>query len=107
MKSIPSLVDCKEKLRESTPLDAFTDAIRSVVSGEFDRMRDELVEALAARQSKTLVDGTELCKILGTTDPTLRKLREDGLPYLRVGAVYRYDADEVVRWLSSRPEVGR
>lgn len=69
---------------------------------EIDRLRDELVEVLEARPVKKLLDGQELGVLLQVTSPTIRKLRGEGLPFVTLGAVRRYDQVAVLAWLTSR-----
>jgi hypothetical protein len=85
--------------------DPFTTAIRAAVAAEIDRLRDELVEVVAARPAKRLLDGQELGQLLQVTAPTIRKLREEGLPYVSLGAVRRYDPDVVLAWLTARQQI--
>lgn len=71
-------------------------------------MLSELVEATALRVVELLdlspkgpeglIGGTECCQLLGVSIPTLRKLREAGLPHHRVGDAHRYRASEVLEW---------
>lgn len=74
--------------------------------------RDELVaivaEAVAAARStqdtpnpKALTQA-QLCKQLSISVPTLHRLRQEGLPFFRVGDSPRFDADAVHAWLRAR-----
>lgn len=87
------------------PLDPLSAAIRAVVATEIDRLRDELIEVFEARPGKKLLDGQGLGQLLQVTPATIRKLRSEGLPYVTLGAVHRYDADAVLTWLSARQNV--
>lgn len=87
--------------------DPFTTAIRAAVAAEIDRLRDELVEVVAARPAKQLLDGQELGQLLQVTAPTIRKLREEGLPHVTLGTVRRYDPDAVLAWLTARQQSKR
>lgn len=85
-----------------TPIDPLSAAIRTVVAAEVDRLRDELIEVFEARPGKKLLDGQGLGQLLQVTSATIRKLRSEGLPYVTLGAVHRYDADSVLSWLAAR-----
>jgi excisionase family DNA binding protein len=84
------------------PLDPLSAAIRAVVATEIDRLRDELAEIVAARPAKKLLDSNELCQMLGVTQPLIRRMRDEGMPFVRVGEVFRYDGDAVLAWLAER-----
>ena len=54
---------------------------------------------------KPFLDIEELALKLGVHSRTIRRrIQSDGLPHYRVGAVYRFDLEEVLEWLRSHEE---
>jgi excisionase family DNA binding protein len=51
---------------------------------------------------KELFTEEELCKWLTISRSTLWRLRKEGLPYIKVGNLTRYDKDDVLAWLKSQ-----
>lgn len=44
---------------------------------------------------------SDVAAMCGTTDQHIRKLaRQRRIPHVRVGGVFRYDADEITSWLA-------
>lgn len=68
------------------------------------RLIDAIAEMIGARPPKILLDPGGVCQLLGVTSPTIRKMREEGMPHVRVGESYRYDSDAVLEWLRQRTE---
>ena len=53
--------------------------------------------------TSTFLNTAALARQLGVAEKTIRRqTRENGLPAHRVGRVFRYDPDEVARWLRER-----
>ena len=45
--------------------------------------------------------GKELCEILKVSSPTIKSLREKGMPYFNIGSrVVRYNLDDVLVWMN-------
>ncbi len=76
--------------------------VRALLDAKFDRLRDELLEAVASRPQRRLIDTGELAAGLGVTGTTVRKLRASGMPTIMVSESARYDFDAVLAWLQSR-----
>jgi excisionase family DNA binding protein len=68
------------------------------------RLLDTMIEIFDARPRKKLLDPAGVEQLLGVTAPTIRRLRSEGMPYVRVGESYRYDGDAVLEWLRQREE---
>jgi hypothetical protein len=61
-----------------------------------------IVDEVARPRPTALIDGPELAVELHVSDPTVRKLREEGMPYVRIGEAYRYELPRVLEWLRAR-----
>src|SRR5687768_11669834 len=53
---------------------------------------------------QNLLSPKELERVMGVSRTTLWRLREHGLPFVRVGRQLRFDPREVERWLSGMHE---
>jgi len=73
---------------------------------QIESLRDFIAEVGGARPIQKLLDSSELSQFLSTTPQTIAKLRAEGLPFMRLGELYRYDIDDVRQWLKSREKVG-
>jgi phage terminase Nu1 subunit (DNA packaging protein) len=82
--------------------DPLTLAIHSAVADALKNIKDELLEVVGARPVRNVVDRQELCNILHVSAPSIRQLEDEGMPKIKLGAVYRYDLDRVMTWLESR-----
>jgi len=51
---------------------------------------------------KELLTTDELCEWLKIGRSSLWRLRKEGLPYIKVGNLTRYDKDDVLVWLKSQ-----
>lgn len=61
-----------------------------------------------SHQSKNILDTDQLMAKLGITRPTLSKWRKEGrIPFIKVGAVVRYDLDKVLEALKSKKRRSR
>jgi len=76
--------------------------IAAAVNRVFDERWDDLLEVAAAKPVAKLEGPGGIEAFLGVTGPTIRKLREQGMPYLMVGECFRYDLNEVRVWLATR-----
>ena len=52
--------------------------------------------------SPDIFDAGGLCEKLKISAPTLRKMIEDGLPFLRCGELRRFDLDAVKSWMANK-----
>jgi len=52
-----------------------------------------------------LINGKQAAKMIGVTESTMRKLREDGLPFVQLNRRPLYRPEDVRRWLESRATV--
>jgi hypothetical protein len=77
-------------------------SIRPLIAAEVDRLRDEILEVVGARPIQKLLDTSEVSQFLGVTSQTVGKLRSQGLPFLKIGEVYRYDVDAIREWAKGR-----
>lgn len=77
-------------------------SLRPLIAAEIDRLRDELVEVVGARPLQRLLDTGEIGQYIGVTSQTVRRLRDEGMPHIRLGETYRYDINAVRQWLTSR-----
>jgi hypothetical protein len=50
----------------------------------------------------SLLDRTGLAKALGVSTATVRRLRRDGCPAIKVGDMDRFEKDAVIAWLRAR-----
>jgi excisionase family DNA binding protein len=88
--------------QKQATLDPLTALIQSVISAENDRLLDEITEIVRARPVQKLLGNGELAQWLSVAPETVRKMRADGMPFLRVGETYRYDLDAVKKWLENK-----
>jgi excisionase family DNA binding protein len=70
---------------------------------ECERYWDDLDLA----EQDALLSADQVCLLIGVSRPTLRKLREAGMPAMRVGSVWRFDRDAVMSWIISRAETAK
>lgn len=49
-----------------------------------------------------LINGKQAAKMIGVAESTMRKLREDGLPFVQLKRRPLYRPEDVRRWLASR-----
>ena len=84
--------------------DPFTLAIRAAVSAAVAPVMD-LLEGLGHTTPKFLTN-EELCAALQISQPTLRKLVDDGMPHLLLGEVRRFSISAVEQYLSERAKAG-
>jgi len=82
--------------------DPLTLAIHAAVQSALSNLKDELLEVVNARPARHVVDRQELCNVLHVSPPSIRQLEEEGMPRIKLGAMYRYDLDRVMQWLESR-----
>lgn len=82
--------------------DPIVDAIRTAVRAELALAIDEIAAIVANQPIKKIVDGEALSRAIDLSAPTIAKLRGEGMPVIRTGAVYRYDLDDVIAWMKSR-----
>lgn len=54
------------------------------------------------RAKMHLMNMKELQEFLKVKRSTVYRLRDEGLPVIRLGRVVRFDREEIVRWLRSR-----
>lgn len=57
-----------------------------------------------AAEKKLLMSVDDLRELLLCCDSTVRKLLAKGLPYYRLGRVYRFDQAEVLAWIKQNGE---
>jgi excisionase family DNA binding protein len=69
-----------------------------------DDLRALLSEASANAPRPALLTTEALAHELSTSTDTVRRLRDQGMPYVRVGTAPRYDLAAVRAWLERRPE---
>jgi excisionase family DNA binding protein len=60
------------------------------------------VDEVARPLPPALLDTEQLCHELGVSAPTVRRMRDEGMPVVRIGDVYRYELAAVLAWLRSR-----
>jgi len=72
----------------------------------FEAQRDFIAEVSGARPVQKLLDTSEISQFLQVTPQTVKKLRDEGMPHIRVGEVFRFDLDDVRAWLKSRGKDG-
>lgn len=48
------------------------------------------------------ITSKEICKKLGASRSTIYKLRQQGMPVIKIGGFIRYPEEEVDKWLLSR-----
>ena len=51
---------------------------------------------------KNLIDTPQLAEYLSINKHTVYVWRNQGMPNIKVGSQYRYNIDEVLKWLESR-----
>lgn len=93
------------QIRKAEPpqlLSALGAEIKAAVNYALDERWDDLLEVVAAKPVAKLEGPAGIEAFLGVTSQTVRKLREQGMPFLMVGECYRYDLDAVKAWLGSR-----
>lgn len=49
-----------------------------------------------------LITTKQLGEKLNLTEQTVRRLKEKGMPFKKVGASFRYDYQEVVNWIDKQ-----
>ena len=49
-----------------------------------------------------LLTTKELAEFLNVTVQTIWRYRVDGMPYIKLGRVCRYELDEVMKWLKDK-----
>ena len=86
----------------TTPQDPLSAAIQAAVDAAIAARWDELLQVVGARPLPKLLDGPGVRAWLDITDPVLRRLRDEGMPFIKLGDAYRYDPGAVMAWLSSR-----
>jgi len=67
-----------------------------------DAIEPLVADLLEGRQSRRLLDSSELSQALGVSAAQVGKLVRDGCPHVMAGACRRYDLDEVIAWLRVR-----
>lgn len=81
--------------------DSFVEAIAA-------RAAEHVVERIAEllpepdREPPALLDRAALARALACSTAQVDRLTRDGLPFLRVGEVRRYQREVVMRWLEQR-----
>lgn len=55
-----------------------------------------------AQDGAELVKGDDVCRALRISRPTLKRYRDEGLPFVRAGRCYRYRMAAVRLWLEGR-----
>jgi excisionase family DNA binding protein len=51
-----------------------------------------------------LMDENELCEWLKISVMTAYRWRKDGMPYIKVGRLVRYDKEKVMAWLQTKAQ---
>ncbi len=74
----------------------------AALDAKLDRLRDDILEAVATQGPPKLLNRAELSQWLGVSIPVIKKLEGDGLPTIRLSETYRYSVDAVSAWLASR-----
>jgi len=85
---------------QATPPDPLS--IGPIVDVRFEALKDWFSEVIASRPPEPLLDSAGLAQKLAVTPQTIAKLRGQGLPFIRVGEVFRYEWSLVREWLTSR-----
>ena len=61
---------------------------------------------MTTEEDSKLITGPHLMTLISIKDDrTLAKLRNQGLPHVRLGGLYRYNFIEVVKWLQDKGEL--
>lgn len=84
-------------------MSALDQALREAVRAELAVALDQIAAIVAARPIHKLVDGTGIAQALDVSAPIVTRLVRDGMPHVMIGACRRFDVDECVAWLKSRP----
>lgn len=48
---------------------------------------------------KEILTKQQLAELLQVTERTIDRLREEGMPFFKVGKVIRFEREEVLKWL--------
>jgi hypothetical protein len=89
---------------EAVPVDPLSAIIEAAVDRAIERRWESLLEVVASKPQKRLVDAGELAVALDLSVPSISKLVRDGLPHVMAGACRRFDVDVVMSWLAARTE---
>lgn len=101
----------RDRGRKGDPTSRPRDTATHDVAGSLDALlrravREELEEvmtSIATSPRPALLDTAELARELSTSEGTIRRQRKLGLPTVMLGDSPRFDLDEVLAWLRSRP----
>ncbi len=74
--------------------------LRAIIRDEFENVLVELDEDRLP--VKPLLDSNQCAQALSTSRTTIDRLVRQGMPFVRLGEVRRYDFDEVLTWLRNR-----
>jgi len=55
-------------------------------------------------EEKKVITLEELAAYLKCSEPTVKKLMNNGLPYFRIGSNYRFFFDEITQYFNSKPK---
>ncbi len=60
------------------------------------------VDEVARPRPTALIDTHQLAVELKVSEPTVRRLRDQGMPFVRIGDTFRYELAAVLDWLRTR-----
>ena len=81
------------------------DAMRDVVRDELDALRQDVMKRADA-PAPALLDRASLARELGVSTAQVTRLKERGMPWIRVGEVPRYRLADVLQWLRAQGPEG-
>jgi hypothetical protein len=88
------------------PVPATDPLIVTLTAGQLRALVLDVVQAavdeVARPRPTALIDTQDLATELHVSEPTIRKMRDEGMPVIRIGETYRYELAAVLAWLRQR-----